>query len=216
MLHKNKQCIFLKATIKQIMSTLLTNRVQSAYSRPSYRSGSNQQDANIKRPTTSMTIRQPHTDLFDQAALRTLEPSTLSAPINPRRRPKTSSISTAASSRPASRKLRSDEVESLLRSLERDETFIVQVDCLADYRTLVQTIDLRKTPLDCQLLCALQQRENRIVQQNACRDTRFRSLLDVLEPSHALGGVEQNDSNDADRSTVSGYPPSDLSYDYIK
>ena len=199
------------------MSALLTNRVQSAYSRSSHRSGPNQQDANIKqRPATGRTMRHPHADLFDEAALRTLEPPTFSAPINHRRRPKTSSVSTAASSRPASRKLRSDEVESLLRSLERDETFIVQVDCLADYRTLVQTIDLRKTPLDCQLLCALQQRENRIVQQNACRDTRFRSLLDVLEPSHALGGVEQNDSNDANRSTVSGYPPSDLSYDYIK
>jgi hypothetical protein len=215
LLLKNSQYIFYHD--QPIMSTLLTNRVQSAYARPSYRSGADNQDSNIKqRPTTSMTLRQPHSDLLDQAALRTLQSSTLSASSNYRRRPKTASVSTSASSRPVSRKLRSDEVESLLRSLDRDETFIVQVDCLADYRTLVQTIDLRRTPLDCQLLCALQQRENRIVQRNACRDTRFRSLLDALEPSHILGAVDQNNSNDDNRSTLSGYPPCDLSYDYIK
>ncbi|CAF4743264.1 unnamed protein product, partial [Rotaria magnacalcarata] len=78
-----------------------------------------------------------------------------------------------------------------LRSLERDDAFIVQVDCLADYRTLVETIDLRRTPLDCQLLCALQQRENCIVQRNACRDTRFRSLLDILERPHVARADEQ-------------------------
>jgi len=198
--------------------TSLLNRVQSAHSRPSFRSGTNGQDAHIRqRPTTSMGTRQLFTDLFDQTALRALEPPTLSEPPNRRRRAKTSSISTTTSVRSAaSRKLRSDEIENLLRSLDHDDTYIVKVNCLADYRTLVQTIDLHKTPLDCHLLCALQQRENRIVQQNACRDTRFRSLIEVLQPMHVLGGIEQNVSNDAHRTSVPEYPPSDLPYEYIK
>jgi len=200
------------------MTTVLTNRVQSAYSRPSHRSGTDGQDDHIKkRPTSSIGTHQPYTDIFDEATLNTFEPSTFSASSSRRRRPKTGSISTTASARPAtSRKLRSDEIESLLRSLDRDDTYIVEVDCLAEYRTLVQTIDLRKTPLDCQLLCALQQRENRIIQRNACRDTRFHSLIEVLGPNHVLRGTEQNDSNVANRTTMSEYPSSDLSYGYIK
>ncbi|CAF1273633.1 unnamed protein product [Rotaria sordida] len=199
------------------MSTILANRAQSAYPRSSYPSRTDRQNAHIKkRPTTSMTTHQPYTNVFDEAALRTLEPATLSPPISRRQRPKTSSTITRTSTRSASRKLRSDEIESLLRSLDRDDAFIVQVDCLADYRTLAQTIDLRRTPLDCQLLCALQQRENRIVQRNACRDARFRSLIETLSPSHVPGYDEQDDLNDANHSTVSEYPPSDLTYDYIK
>ncbi|CAF0907294.1 unnamed protein product [Rotaria sp. Silwood1] len=199
------------------MSTILVNRAQSAYPRSSYQPGKDRQDAQIKkRPTTSMATHQPFTNVFDEAALRTFESSTLSPPTSRRQRPKTSSTITRTSTRSASRKLRSDEIESLLRSLDRDDAFIVQVDCLADYRTLAQTIDLRRTPLDCQLLCALQQRENRIVQRNACRDTRFRSLMETLAPSHVSESVEQDESNDANPSTVSEYPPSDLSYEYIK
>ncbi|CAF2759958.1 unnamed protein product [Rotaria sp. Silwood2] len=203
------------------MSTVLANRAQSAYPRPPYQSGRDHQDAHMKkRPTTSMTTHQPFTNVFDEAALRSLEPAALSPPISRRQRPKTSSTitrtSTRASTRSASRKLRSDEIESLLRSLDRDDAFIVQVDCLADYRTLAQTIDLRRTPLDCQLLCALQQRENRIVQRNACRDARFRSLIEILAPPHVPGTIEQDDTNDANQSTVSEYPPSDLPYEYLK
>ena len=195
------------------MSTLLANRAQSAYPRSSYRSGTDGQDAHVKqRPTSSASTHQSYTNVLNQAALRTLESSTLSATANHRRRPKTGSINTITSTRSASRKLRSDEIDSLLRSLDRDDTFIVQVDCLANYRTLVQTIDLRKTPLDCQLLCALQQRENRIVQRNACRDTRFRSLMEILQPSHLREGIEQNNSNNANHSVVSEYQTSDLSY----
>jgi hypothetical protein len=199
------------------MSTLLSNRVHSAYSRPSYRSGADGQNAHIKqRPTTSVGTRQPYTDSFDQATVRTPESLGFSPPPSRRQRPKTASISTRASTRSAARKLRSDEIDSLLRSLDREDTYVAEVDCLADYRTLVQTIDLRRTPLDCQLLCALQQRENRIVQRNACRDARFRSLIEVLEPSHVLGGIEENASNDANRNIVSEYPPSDFSYEYLK
>ena len=116
-----------------------------------------------------------------------------------RQRPKTASISTTTSARSASsRKLRSDEIENLLQSLNRKDSYIVKIDCIAYYRTLVQTIDLRKTPLDCQILCALQQRENHIIQQNALRDKRFRSLEEVLEPLHEREHIEQNDSNDDD------------------
>lgn len=200
------------------MTSLITNRVQSAYSRSSCRSGTDGQDTHVKqRPTTSMGTHLPYGDVLDQAALRTLHPSTLSAPADRQRRPKTSSISTTTSARSAlSRKLHSNEIERLLRSLDRDNTFIVEVDCLADHPTLVQTLDLRKTPLDCQILCALQQQENRIIQYNACRDRRFRSLIETLEPRHVLAQGEQTDSNDANRTTVSEYPPSDLSYEYIK
>ncbi|CAF2263093.1 unnamed protein product [Rotaria magnacalcarata] len=201
------------------MSTLIANRAQSAYPRPSYQAESDNQDLNIKRrPTTSVNPHQPFTNIFEQAALRTLGSATLTPPASrQRQRPKTANIATARTiTRPASRKLRTNEVENLLRSLERDDAFIVQVDCLADYRTLVETIDLRRTPLDCQLLCALQQRENCIVQRNACRDTRFRSLLDILERPHVARADEQVQPTDDNQSSLLDYPPSDFPYEYIK
>lgn len=202
------------------MATLLTNRVQSAHSRTAYRTGTDNHDVRMKqRPVTSIARRQSISDIFDEAALKTLQPSTLSAPPPTvrRQRPKTASISASTNNRPTStRKLRSDEIESLLDSLNRNDTYIVKVDCLADYRTLVQTLDLRRTPLDCQILCALQQRENQIIQQNALRDKRFRSLREALEPLHERESLEQIDSNDDDRTAVSDYPASDLSFDYIK
>jgi hypothetical protein len=206
------------------MSTLLANRVQSAYSRPPYRSGTDGQDAHLRqRPTTSVGTRQSFANVSDQAAMKTFESSALSsrAPSSRYRRAKTASISTTASARPGSRKLRSDEIESLVQSLQRNDTYIVQIDSLAEYQTLVQTIDLRRTPIDCQLLCALQQRENRIVQGNACRDIRFRSLMETLEPFNISADNGKNDSNDADRSMSEypypyPYPPSDLPYQYIK
>ncbi|CAF3410593.1 unnamed protein product [Rotaria socialis] len=201
------------------MSTLIANRAQSAYPRPSYQTETNNQDVNIKkRPTTSVNPHQPFTDIFEEAALRTLGSATLAPPASRhRQRPKTGSIANARTvTRPTSRKLRTNEVESLLRSLEREDAFIVQVDCLADYRTLVETIDLRRTPLDCQLLCALQQRENCIVQQNACRDTRFRSLLDILERPHVAGADAQAQPTNDNHSSLSDYPPSDFPYEYIK
>lgn len=187
------------------MSALLANRVQSAYSRP----GRDVRESHLQqRPTTSVGTHAPYTNVLNQAALRTLEQSTTTH----RRRPKTASTISSVHRQSATRKLRSDEIESLIKSLEREESFIVQVDCLANYRTLVQTIDLRKTPLDCQLLCALQQRENRIVQKNACRDTRFRSLIDALEPSHLSEPVESNQTEDRNHTIVSDYPTSEFSY----
>lgn len=201
------------------MSTILANRAQSAYPRTTYQSSGSRQDDNLKnRPITSMAAHQPFTNPFDDAALRTLRPATMSPPPSRRQRPKTSSTSGRSQARSASRKLRSDEIESLLRSLDRNDAFVVQVDSLANYRTLAQTLDLRRTPMDCQVLCALQQRENCIVQRNACRDARFRSLLNILAPPHALGGDDQANANDGNRSVVSDYPypPSDLSYEYIK
>ena len=100
--------------------------------------------------------------------------------------------------------LYSDEIERLLRCLEHDEESSIQVDCLANYRRLVQTTGLRQILPDYKSLCALQQRENRIVQQNACRDVRFLSLLDALEPLHVIK-IEQNDSNHINRKGILEY-----------
>jgi hypothetical protein len=126
----------------------------------------------------------------------------LSGSINNRRRSKTMGMDATMSTESPTPNLYSAEIQSLLQSLRREDTLIVQVDCLANYRTLVQTIDLRKTPVNCEDLCTLQQRENRIVQRNACRDQRFRSLIDVLEPSHVSEG-EHNGLNDVNRKTSS-------------
>jgi hypothetical protein len=201
------------------MSTLLANRVHSAYSRSSHRTGTVDQDSRLRqRPTSSTGTHKSFGNDFDQIALRTREPSMLSTPSSRHRRTKTASASTTTNTRPPSRKLRSDEIESLVQSLRRNDTYIVKIDCLAEYQTLVQTIDLRQTPVDCHLLCALQQRENRIVQGNACRDKRFRSLIETLEPFRINEDNEQNDSDDPNRTMIPEYPypPSDLPYEYIK
>lgn len=194
------------------MSTLFANRVQSAYSRSSYRSGTDGQTAHSRlRPTSSRSAQPSSISAFEHPAS-----SVLSASSRRHHRAKTASVSTTTSARPVSRKLRSDEIDSLVQSLERDDTYIVQVDCLAEYRTLVQTIDLRQTPMDCHILCALQQRENRIVQRNACRDARFRSLIETLEPANPSSDQEQSDSDDSHRMDEPRYPPGDLPYTYVK
>ena len=194
------------------MNSLLTNRAQSAISRPSYGSRTtNHQDVHIKRSATSMDTHQSCTNPFDETPVRRLQSST-----SHRSRPITAFRSTTVNEGSMGRKLHADEVKRLLDSLERDDAFIVQVDCLADYQTLVQTIDIRKTPLKHKDLCTLQQRENRIVQQNACRDIRFLSLIEILQRPHVPGEIQQKNSNDGNYSTVSEYPPSDISFDYIK
>jgi len=155
-----------------------------------HRSSSNVQAINVKeRPTTSMGTQRSHTDVFDRPAWQLLEPSTSSRTINNYQRPRTGrtdSRCSTTSTQLSVGKLHSEEIAALLRSLDRDDKFVVQVDCLANYRKLVQTINLRRTPFDRKLLCTLQQRENRIIQRNACRDTRFRSLLDTLQPQHII------------------------------
>jgi len=173
------------------MSTLLANRVQSAYPRSIHRSSSNVEH----RPITSMDT---HTNICDRPAWQILEPSTSSGTISNRQRPKTSrtgSRSSTASTPFSVEKLHAEEISALIRSVDRDDTFIVQVDCLANYRKLVETINLRRTPFDCKLLCTLQQRENRIIQRNACRDTRFLSLMDTLQPKYIIK-IDENQSND--------------------
>ena len=64
------------------MTTFLTNRVQSAHSRSTYRSGgTNGQDPRLKqRPMTGVGGHKPFTDLFDEAALKALEPADFSPP----------------------------------------------------------------------------------------------------------------------------------------
>jgi hypothetical protein len=77
-----------------------------------------------------------------------------------------------------------NEIERLVQRIDRNDKHVVHVDCLANYRRLIHVIDLRTTPLSVQLMCTLQQRENQIVQHNACHDVRFQSLMDILQPSH--------------------------------
>jgi hypothetical protein len=206
---ENNQHIFLLPLViiinELIMSALPANRVQSAYPRSVRQSSTNVPASHVEqRPVSSMGTQRSHTDVFDPPPWRKLESSTPSGIKSSYFRPKTGSISSTASAPLSIEQLHSNEMDSLLRSLDRDEPFIVQVDCLADYRKLVQTINLRQTPLDCKSLCTLQQRENRIVQGNACRDARFRSLLDILEPTHVIK-VKENNSNNADRNTISEY-----------
>ncbi|CAF0982390.1 unnamed protein product [Didymodactylos carnosus] len=184
-------------------------RVQSAYpsrkSQPSSVGFDSKSEKVKQRPVTGGISRTqrldtqngPYKTLFDNEALnKTLFDKealkTLQLPYVINRRPKTGSTtsSRATTTTSTNRKLRTDEIEHLLKSLDRDDSYIVKVECLANYRTLCQTIDLRKTPLDCQLLYALQKRENKIVQYNACRDTRFISLIDSLQPSKYIVNTE--------------------------
>ncbi len=184
------------------MSTLLENRVQSAYPRSTRRSSSMQVSRVKQRPVSSLATHRSHADAFDVPSWRTASSSSTPLDITSnRQRPKTASISSSTNLPFPVGQLQKHEVKSLLRSLDREDTFIVQVNCLADYRKLVQSINLRQTPIDHKSLCALQQRENRIVQRNACRDARFRSLMEALSPAHRLK-VPENDSNDVKHSNV--------------
>ncbi|CAF5023859.1 unnamed protein product [Rotaria sp. Silwood1] len=196
------------------MSTIRINRVQSAYHRSTRQPTTNVQVSHItQRPTTSRNSFESPPNVVSVPAWRTLDSSAPSGSISSWQRPKTTSISTMTSTQTSADNLHSNEIERLLRCLDRDDKRIVQVDCIADYRKLVQTIDVRNTPLDRKSLCALQQRENRIVQRNACRDIRFRSLLDALAPSHMIG-VEQNDSHDTNRNNISEYPSNEYPMQY--
>ena len=177
------------------MSPPLANRVQTAHPRSIQRSSSSIQGSRMdQRPISSMAVNRSHTDMFDVPSWRTSSTIPLDTLSN-RSRAKTASINSAANLPFSVGELRKDEVQSLVRSLDRDDTFIVQVNCLADYRKLVQSINLRRTPVDYKSLCALQQRENRIIQRNACRDARFRSLIESLSPAHSLKLLEENPTN---------------------
>ena len=177
------------------MSTLLGNRTQSAHPRSIHRSATPVQTSHIKQSPTITTNTEPSpVTKLNVPAWRTLQSPTPSNTIDSYQRATTASVDTTINKHLSAEKRRSDEIESLLQCVDRDDTVIVQVDCLANYRKLVQTIDLRYTPLQLKLLCTLQQRENRIVQRNACRDTRFRSLMEVLHPSHVVGAQQINPS----------------------
>lgn len=193
------------------MSVSSGNRVQSAYPRSSYRSGSavaTKSDIPA-RPMTSLG-----THPLNQAALKTLEAASYSSTNQSRRRPKTASsitsVTTAQS--PPPRKLRSEEIDRLLDTLNRDSTFFVQVDCLADYRKLVETIDLRQTPINFQYLRDLQRQENLIIQKNACRDKRFRSLIDALEPIRDDEVHQVDDEHERHHTVISGYTTTESYY----
>ena len=177
------------------MSTFLANRVQTAHPRSINRSSSSIQGSQMnQRPISSMAVNRSQTDMFDIPSWRTSSTAPLDALSN-RSRAKTASVNSTANLPFTVGQLRKDEVQSLVRSLDREDTFIVQVNCLADYRKLVHSINLRRTPVEYKSLCALQQRENRIVQRNACRDARFRSLIESLSPAHSLKLFEANPPN---------------------
>ena len=80
--------------------------------------------------------------------------------------------------------IQTEEIENLLRSLERQDSSKIEVESLTNYRTLIQAINLHRTPLEQATLKSLQQRENNIIQRNACRDIRYRSLLEILQPPY--------------------------------
>ncbi|CAF0938631.1 unnamed protein product [Rotaria sordida] len=188
------------------MSTVRINRIQSAYHRPARQRTTNVQVSHIKQhPITNMNTGESEINV---PAWRILDPSISSRPLSSWQRPKTTSISTITSTHISTESFHSNEIERLLRCLDHDDKRIVQVDCLADYRKLVQTINLRNTPLDGKSLCTLQQRENRIVQRNACRDKRFRLLLDTLAPSHVIG-IEENNFDDTNQNKISEYQSND-------
>lgn len=189
------------------MSSFRSNRAQSAFGQPLRRSATTVEPRPTKkRSATTMNEYETESTVIAVPAWRRLDQSSVNSLSNGHRRPKTSSVSTMSSSQVLSDTLPTTEIERLLRSLEREDKRAVKVNCLADYRRLVETIDLRDTPLDQKSLCTLQQRENRIVQKNACRDTRFGSLLDSLVPRYYLGYERKKPSENV-HNNISEYPP---------
>ena len=161
------------------MSTLLANRVHSAHPR----SSSKDHASTIQqRPTSSVTAHRSPPDIFALTDWGRPPASTASIRGDTYQQPKTVGISTSTTGQVPVAPLQADEIDSLLESINRDDEFVVQVDCLADYRKLVETVNLRRTPVDWKSLYALQKRENRIIQRNACRDRRLHSLLQTLGP----------------------------------
>ena len=173
--------VLLALIIDQVMSTFLTERMGSASPTRSLRR-TRSYAGDFRRNQRSVANTEKHSnnrrplELIDLPGVKDSQ----------KQRPKTVANSRTRTARSSLKHLHSDEIEKLLRSSDSDERSLAQVDCLADYRTLIQAIDLRATPFSSQLLCSLQQRENRIVQRNACRDTRFCLLMDSLQPSYRV------------------------------
>ena len=163
------------------MSTASNNRIISARPRTDVRLENG--DFLSQRPTTSIgTHSSWNRNSLSSAALKGLEPASLVPGRKQRQRAKTACV-TSQHYRPIpKRALYADEIDTLIRTLDDKNSSIAEIDCLANFQTLAQTIDLRRTPVDSQALFALQRRENQIVQKNACRDTRYLSLLNILEP----------------------------------
>src|SRR5690349_20505578 len=118
------------------MCALFAKRIQSAYPR----SSTNVQSSHVKqRPITGIGKRRSHTDLFEQPGQSN------------RHQSKIFGIKSTINTQLLGGQLQPDEIESLVRSLDHDDRFIVEVNCLANYRKLVQTINLRQTPIDYKL-----------------------------------------------------------------
>ncbi len=213
--------------IHKIMSTLFVNRAQSANARLARRSPTNNRASQItqrptttagirrsptnnrasqiqQRPTTTAGIRRSHIDVYDEPTSLPFELSIPSeTPINRRR-----SRSIRTSSQSPAKELQLDDIKDLLQYLGHDDSFIVKVDCLAHFDKLAESINLRKTPINCKILYELQKLENRIIQQNACHDTRFLSLLNALGRQYVIGG-EKNDPKNNNPKNLSVYQSAD-------
>jgi len=144
------------------MTTLLENRGHSAHPQSIRRSSiisQTQPETANQRPMTSKAPQRSHTEVFAVPAWRTTSTTATSEPFLGFQRPKMDNIDSFSTPRSSIAYNPANELNTLLRSLDRDDKFIVRVDCLADYRRLVHTINLRQTPVDSKSLCALQQRE---------------------------------------------------------
>lgn len=171
------------------MDTLVANRVHSAHPRSSRK---DQTSIVVPQRPTSSSAAHRSSDIFELTDWVPSPSSNASIRQNNFQQPKTEGVSASTDEQFSAAHLQSDEIDSLLQSVDRDDGFVVQVDCLADYRKLVDTINLRRTPVDWQSLYALQKRENCIIQRNACRDRRFHSLLQSLGPKQIS---QKNDNN---------------------
>jgi len=196
------------------MSTLFAHRAQSANARLARRSPTNKGGSQIKqRPTTAAGIRRAHTDVYDEPTSLPFElPIPSETPFN-RRRSRSIRTSSLRTSHSPAKELQLDDIKDLLQYLGQDDSFTVKVDCLADFDKLVESINLRKTPINCKLLYELQKVENRIIQCNACHDTRFLSLLGTLGRQYVIGGGK-NDPKDNNPKNLSVYQSADNRIEY--
>ncbi|UJR22082.1 hypothetical protein I4U23_025148 [Adineta vaga] len=192
------------------MSTLVVNRAQSANARVVRHTSTKNQPSSLKqRPTTSggvrrsSTLNQPsyipkrpttsvgtvrsHTDVYHSENIAPFEVSVPLETTRSAQRRKTLQRSTITNTSSPTKKLDFHEIRELLISIARDEPYICKINCLNLYRKLVETMDLRATPLDWKLLYELQRLENDIIQKNACGEVRFKSLIDVLVPQYVSG-----------------------------
>ena len=219
------------------MSTLVLNRAHSASARTVRPVSTNNQASPVKqRPTTSGGVRRSptinqtshlsqrsttsaglvrsHTNVYssdESTSLDFLPPfeSTESA-----RKRRILRRSTTANYQSARQTLTLRELTDLLQNAAEEEPYICKIRCFSVLRKLVETIDIRKTPLDWKLLYELQKWENNIIQKNACGEARFTRLIDVLEPQY-ISEAESIDLKKTDARKLSIHRPSLSGMEYF-